>query len=76
MSSIVKQQATQHWHARKGFLPVRALARTGARRSRASGSILAMPSTLPPLRLSGDAVVGGTVVPQNLPFIRVADVEL
>jgi len=29
-----------------------------------------------PFRLSGDTVVGGTVVPQNLPFIRVADIEL
>jgi len=57
MSRVVKQQATQQWHAR-------------------SGSVPGMASTLPPLRLSGNAVVGGTVVPQNLLFSCVAYVEL
>src|SRR5215468_1133763 len=41
-----------------------------------SGSVPGMARTLPLLRLCGDAIVGGTVVPQNLPFIRLADVEL
>src|SRR6266571_3880462 len=57
MSSVVKQQATQQWHARSGSAP-------------------GMASTLPPLRLSGDAVVGRAIVPQDLPFIRLADIEL